>query len=120
LADDLGAAHRYNAACNATLAGCGQGKDADKVDNKERARWRKQALEWLRADLVLWAKQLETGKPKDRATVQQKMRHWKSDRDLAAIRDKDAVSTLPAEEQEACKKLWADVDTLLQKAATAR
>ena len=30
LADDLGAAHRYNAACAAALAGCGQSKDAGK------------------------------------------------------------------------------------------
>src|SRR5262249_5363468 len=28
LADDLQAGHRYNAACAAALAGCGQGKDA--------------------------------------------------------------------------------------------
>src|SRR5262249_30096661 len=49
--DDLGAAHRYNAACAAALAGCGQGKDADKFDGKERARLRRQALDWLRAAL---------------------------------------------------------------------
>ncbi len=71
LADDLKAGHRYNAACHAALAAAGQGEDAAKLDDKERARLRKQALDWLRADLALRTKQLETGKPADRAEVQQ-------------------------------------------------
>jgi hypothetical protein len=33
---------------------------------------------------------------------------------LAGIRDPDAVAKLPADEQEACKKLWADVAELLK------
>src|SRR5262249_16927199 len=41
----------YKAACAAALAGCGQGKDADKSDYKERALWRRQALAWLPQDL---------------------------------------------------------------------
>jgi len=32
-----------------------------------------------------------------------------------AIPDPAAVATLPAGEQEACKKLWADVAALLKK-----
>jgi len=32
------------------------------------------------------------------------------------VRDKDALSKLPVEEQEAWRKLWADVDALLKKA----
>src|SRR5262249_59110865 len=58
LADDLDAAHRYNAACAAALAGCGAGQDADQLDDKERAGLRRQALDWPRADLaakrLLW------------------------------------------------------------------
>src|SRR5262249_34945560 len=54
LADDLGAGHRYNAACAAALAGCGQGKDADKLDEPERAHLRRQALTWLKAELTAW------------------------------------------------------------------
>jgi tetratricopeptide (TPR) repeat protein len=54
LADDLRTRHRYNAACYAALAGCGQGKDADPLDAQEGARLRNQALDWLRADLTAW------------------------------------------------------------------
>ncbi|MFO0843024.1 MAG: tetratricopeptide repeat protein, partial [Gemmataceae bacterium] len=43
--------HRYRAACQAALAGCGQGADSGGLDEKERSRLRKQALAWLRADL---------------------------------------------------------------------
>src|SRR5689334_13942472 len=53
LAADLTAGHRYDAACCAALAAAGQGEDAAKLDDKERARLRKQALEWLRAHLAL-------------------------------------------------------------------
>jgi tetratricopeptide (TPR) repeat protein len=116
LAGDLKTQHRYNAACYAALAGSGQGKDADKLDDQECARWRKQALEWLGADLTAYGKLLEGGKPEDRALVQQRLQHWRQDRDLSGLRDKDAVAKLPAEEREACQKLWADVEALLQKA----
>ncbi len=97
LADDLKAGHRYNAACFASLAAAGQGEDAAKLDDAERTRLRKQALEWLRADLALCTKQLETGKPADRAEVQQTVRHWQKDTDLAGIRDAAALAKLPAE-----------------------
>ena len=116
LADDLKAGHRYDAACSASLAAAGQGEDAAKLDDAERTRLRKQALEWLRADLALRTKQLETGKPADRAEVQQTMRHWQQDTDLAGIRDAAALAKLPADEQKACTQLWADVAALLKKA----
>jgi tetratricopeptide (TPR) repeat protein len=120
LADDLDAGHRYNAACSAALAAAGQGEDAAKLDDKERARLRKQALDWLRADLALRRKQLERDKPADRATVQQKLKHWQQDTDLAGIRDKAALAKLPASEREALQKLWDDVAATLEKAAERR
>jgi hypothetical protein len=118
LADDLRAGHRYNAACYAALAAAAQGDPSapGTLDDKERTRLRQQALDWLRADLALRTKQLETGKPADRAEVQQQMKHWQQDTDLAGIRDKAALEKLPPEERAACEKLWADVAALLKKA----
>ena len=43
------------------------------------------------------------------------LQHWQKDADLAGIRYQDAVAGLPADEQEACKQLWADVAALLKK-----
>jgi eukaryotic-like serine/threonine-protein kinase len=118
LADDLKAWHRYNAACDAALAAAGQGDPAapGKLENNERTRLRKQALDWLRADLALCTKQLETGKPADRAEVQRTVRHWQQDTDLAGIRDAAALAKLSGEEQKACTQLWTDVAALLKKA----
>ena len=115
LADDLKAGHRYDAACFAARAAAGQVENPAKLDNKERTRLRQQALDWLRADLALRRKQLETGKPADRALVQQALRHWQKDTDLAGIRDAAVLTKLPAEECAACERLWADVAALLKK-----
>jgi tetratricopeptide (TPR) repeat protein len=116
LAADLKGGYRYNAACWAALAGCGQGTDADTLDAQKRARLRKQALVWLRADLALWAKRLARGQPQDREQVVTAMRHWQRDSDLAGLRESAAVAKLPADEREACRQLWADVQALLHKA----
>jgi tetratricopeptide (TPR) repeat protein len=90
--------------------------NAAKLDYKERTRLRQQVRDSLRADLALRSKQLETGKPADRAAVQQAMQHWQRDSDLAGIRDAAALAKLPAEECAACERLWADVAALLKKA----
>jgi tetratricopeptide (TPR) repeat protein len=118
LADDLGAPHRYNAACYAALAAAGQGEDAARLDEKERARLRQRALDWLRADLALRGKRLQSGKPTDRAAVHSAMQHWQIDTDLAGLRDKDALDRLPDQEQKAFAQLWADVEALLKEAKT--
>jgi tetratricopeptide (TPR) repeat protein len=117
-ANDLKAGHRYNAACSAALAAAGQSEDAARLDDKEQTRLRWQALTWLRADLVLRTRQLETGNPADRATLQRALRHWQKDTDLASIRDKAALAKLPAQEQQAFGQLWAEVAALLTKVGT--
>jgi Flp pilus assembly protein TadD len=116
LAEDPKAGHRYNAACDAALAAAGHGEDAAKLDDKEKARLRKQAVDWLRADLALRSKQLEAGQPTDRPATQRALRHWQQDSDLAGIRDATALAKLPAEERAAYERLWADVAALLKKA----
>jgi eukaryotic-like serine/threonine-protein kinase len=116
LAADLKAQYRYAAACSAALAAAGQGGDARLLPDKVAGMFRRWALDWLRADLAAYAKLLENDKQKNRELVQQSLQHWQKDSDLAGLRDKDAVAKLPTDQQEACKKLWFDVDALLQKA----
>jgi tetratricopeptide (TPR) repeat protein len=118
LADNLQTGHRYVAAGSAALAAAGQGEDAGKLDDQERARLRQQALDWLHADLALWGKQLEGGKAAEHTAVQKQMRHWQQDPDLAGLRDATALAKLSAEEQKAFTQLWADVAALLKKADT--
>jgi tetratricopeptide (TPR) repeat protein len=107
---DVRADYRYNAACAAALAGCGQGNDAAQLDAAERARLRKQALNWLKADLAAWSQIL------DRAAMQKTLRHWQQDADFAGVRG-DALAKLPeAAERLAWQQLWADVEKMLSKA----
>jgi tetratricopeptide (TPR) repeat protein len=117
LAADLPQGHRYDAACYAALAAAGKGEQAAKLDGKERTRLRQQALDWLRADLDLWGKQAQGDKSEARAMMQQKLRHWQEDADLAGVRDPAALEKLPEAERAAWQKLWTDVAALLKKAS---
>ena len=103
LAEDMRAAIRYNAACAAALAGDFKGDDKPPLGEPEKARWRKQAIEWLKADLAHWNKQAEAGKPEAKGLVKQQLEHWKEDTDLASIRDEAAVKGLPEDEQKDCR-----------------
>ena len=51
--------------------------------------------------------------------VQKTLQHWQQDTDLAGIRDAAALVNLPADEQQACTRLWADVAALQKKAETS-
>ena len=97
-------------------AAAGQGEDAATLDETEKARLRKQAHDWLRADLARWTQLNESGQPADRAKVQERLKLSQQDGDLAGIRDAAALAKLPAEERSACEKLWRDVVLFLKKA----
>jgi serine/threonine protein kinase len=133
LNSDQPSLHRYNAACAAALAGCGQGKDAAGLDANERARLRQQALDWLRADLQGWRKLLEK-EPDKAPVVQYQMRYWQQDRDFGSapmpvgpsiggrawwmgrelgVRSPEALAKLPESERLDWQKLWAGVAATL-------
>jgi len=114
LADDLDSQHRYNAACAAVFAGCGQGEDAANLDDKERARVRQQALTWLRADLARYAEFVNKGPDQARAAVTKTLRHWQQDTDLRG-RTRRCPRQLPESERQLWQNLWAEVETLRQR-----
>ncbi|HTU89168.1 MAG TPA: protein kinase [Gemmataceae bacterium] len=109
LAKDLTSEYRYYAACAAAQAGCGLGEDAGKLDKKERALWRKQALEWLRSDFQHHRKQLSGADAKTIHQVLQKLDRWQSNADLDCVRDEKALSELPEAERREWRKLWEEV-----------
>jgi tetratricopeptide (TPR) repeat protein len=107
--------HRYNAACAAALAGTGQGQDADTLPDAARARLRRQALDWLRADLTAWsARQPEEAGP-DRALIVKRMRTLQADPAFHALREPAALARLPEAEQREWRALWDDVAALLAR-----
>jgi serine/threonine protein kinase/Tfp pilus assembly protein PilF len=114
LASDPSAGHyRYSAACAAANAARGQGQDSKGLDENERARLRRQALDWLTADLVVRAELADNAaaRPRLRRTLQ----HWQQNPDLADVRDAAALTKLPEAERAAWQKLWAGVTQLLER-----
>jgi hypothetical protein len=117
----LVAGNRYNAACAAALAGCGQEEDAKRLDDKERTRLRRQALDWLQADLAACRQLLEKEPAKAGPAVMQQMQHWQNDADFVGVRGSEALERLPAAERLDWQKLWQEVEALRQRpAAPAR
>jgi hypothetical protein len=120
LPDNHGTGYRSHAACAAALAGSGQGEDGPKLRDEERIRWRKQALDWLRADLALLTRRLENKTPLAREQAQKHLQRWQHEPELAGLRDPAWLAKLAPQEQQTCRKFWADVDGLLQRTGDSK
>jgi serine/threonine-protein kinase len=116
LAEDPHISHRYNAACAAALVGCGGANDGRSLNDAERTRWRKQARDWLQADLRVWAKTLDSGSQAARVLVRKMLTQWQADSDLAGLRESRAMDKLYTDEQIECLTLWQEVGNLLKRA----
>jgi serine/threonine-protein kinase len=116
LAEDLRPGHRYKAARAAALAGCGIDQDSSKLRQSERSEWRRQALAWLRADLAECTKWLKSAPGSARDHVRNLLSSWKTEPDLAGLRDRTALVKLSTDEQNACAALWLSVEALLARA----
>src|SRR6476659_10222024 len=95
---------RYMAAEAAARAGCGAGVDDQPPDAAEKAKWRRQALEWMREEL----KDLPKNKANHRDSIRAVLRTWQGASEFAGVRD-DAIASLPEDEQAGWRQFWADV-----------
>jgi Tfp pilus assembly protein PilF len=115
-ANDVRAGHRYAAACASALAADGQGQDASQLSEGEKTRLRNQALDWLQADLAIWARQAQSDRPADRAAVREVLAIWQGSPDLACVRDAPALAKLPHEEAEGWRHHWQQVADVAARA----
>src|SRR5262249_60786246 len=83
LGDDRQARHRYHAARIPVLAAAGKGKDQPPLDGAAKTKLRRQALDWLKAELTVWSKLFESGPPQDRPAIVATLSAWQQDADLA-------------------------------------
>ncbi|HTE05012.1 MAG TPA: tetratricopeptide repeat protein [Planctomycetota bacterium] len=120
LAEDPVQGLRYDAACDAALAAAGADTDAAPLTEDERARWRGQAREWLRAELEAWGRLLDGATPESRAVAQQMLAHWLEDPDTASVRDEIDLAALPESERQECRGLWSEVAAVLARARESR
>ncbi len=104
----------YAVSC-AARSGCGLGADDPAPDAAERARWRRQALNWLRDDLMGYAARLTAADPgpKEKEFARSVLRRWQTDPDLAGVRDEAGLAALPDDERAAWRQFWSDVAVTL-------
>jgi tetratricopeptide (TPR) repeat protein len=115
LADDLNAKTRYLAACMAASVGAGRRRETEGLDTSDRLRWRKQARDWLRADLDRARKLLEEKPPWLRDSLESTLKTWTTDPDLEGLRDAAACKELSIAEQKEFQSLSGDLGTLIHK-----
>jgi serine/threonine-protein kinase len=120
LANGLSKQYRYHAACSAALAAAGQAEDARLLPDRVVVKLRRQAWEWLSADLALYASSANDRNSRAPAAVRQRLLHWRADSDLASVRDDAALSRLDADERKQWQRLWRDVDALLRVVAAKK
>jgi eukaryotic-like serine/threonine-protein kinase len=116
-AENPDAGCRYKAACCAILAGTGQSDDGQELDAAAKVELRRQARDWLRADLVGMEMNIASRNPLAFTPVQYRLWVWHNDPDLAAVRDSRKLTALPAQEREEWLALWNEVATMCQKAS---
>ncbi len=114
LADDPRSALRFHAAAVAAAAGCG--RDADPLDEPQRASLRRQASQWLQADLDFWTSLAQSDRPEVRAAAGRILRRWQRDDHFAGVRDPAMLAPLPESERQAWRKLWDEVAVTLSQA----
>jgi tetratricopeptide (TPR) repeat protein len=115
LAADLNRQHRYSAACAAALAAAGNAEDARELAVEEWAWLQQRTHDWVRADLTACMQLAAKGNQATRQTIRKRLLHWQSDPELLAVRDREWLVAMPAEERARWERLWADVAALLRE-----
>jgi tetratricopeptide (TPR) repeat protein/tRNA A-37 threonylcarbamoyl transferase component Bud32 len=110
--------YRLKASRAAALAGCGIGKDAKQLSPYERKKWRDRAMFWLRADLADLVRTSSSLKAKE--TTADQLADWRTDRDLAGVRDTGDLQPLDAVERGQWLAFWRDVDSQITALATTQ
>jgi tetratricopeptide (TPR) repeat protein/tRNA A-37 threonylcarbamoyl transferase component Bud32 len=110
---------RYDAACCAARAGCGDGEDAAQLSETERAASREQARLWLRDDLIAKKGLLAGATTAERAALPRTLETWLKDPALACVRDESKLRKLPSAERQTWIGLWRDAEALRAEARSA-
>jgi tetratricopeptide (TPR) repeat protein/tRNA A-37 threonylcarbamoyl transferase component Bud32 len=96
--------YRHDAACANVQTATGPVPEEARRGEPERADKRRQALDWLRANLELTVRLRNDGE-----VLAWSLATWLSDPALATVRDAAALAKLPDAERESWQRLWQDV-----------
>jgi serine/threonine-protein kinase len=115
LAEDHQSSRRFRAARAAALVGSARGEDVAGVGEPERARWRQQARQWLRADLAAWNQALDRD-PSAARDILSRVGVWRGDSELAGLFEPAELDKLAPDERKDCVALSKEIDGLLTRA----
>ncbi len=107
--------NRFHGACAAVAAGTAAAADPP-LTEAERAAWRQTARAWLAADLSGMADNVDLASDEYLAWTRRTLAQWLVDGALAGIRDDAALARIPADEVQACRALWRDVQAVRERA----
>jgi tetratricopeptide (TPR) repeat protein len=110
LADNVVAGARFRAACCAARAAAGDAVDDAPLDSAAQTRLRREALDWLRADLDGWRTAMQSAPVAQQGTGRFRVRLWLTEPHLAGLREPERLKQLPDDERKAWTRLWADVE----------
>jgi tetratricopeptide (TPR) repeat protein len=105
---------RFSAAAAAVAAAAGQG--VDPPPEPDRPGLRKQARNWLSADLAAWRRAADGG-PKGAHGIHLEMRRWLAEPRFSGVRHWLYLSVLPPDEAHEWRALWAEVRNLRDRTA---
>jgi serine/threonine-protein kinase len=114
-APDLAEAHQYDAARAAAMAAAGWGRDAAKYSDADRAAWRDLSVRWLSMAVARMEKSI-IDRPTGRASAAQTLAYWQTARDLAGVREDEAITLATPAQRTDIKLLWDAVATALEHA----
>jgi serine/threonine-protein kinase len=115
LAEDPRSGRRFRGARAAALVGSARGEDVAGVGEPERARWRQQARQWLRADLAAWNQALDRD-PSAARDLPSRVGGWRGDSELTGLFEPAELDKLPPDERRDCVALSKEIDGLLTRA----
>jgi hypothetical protein len=69
----------------------------------------------MRDDLAVYRMLTESQQPAAMRIARERLRQWRQDADLAALRDPQALDQLPDDERQPWRQLWDEVAGLLKK-----
>ena len=98
----------------AAWAGSGTTRDDPPPERAERARLRRQALDWLPGELATWRPLLEGGPTAGRRDAAAALRGWMNTHELSGVGEPESLKGLSPEECGAWQDFWEEVATQIR------
>ena len=109
LAEDPATWLRFSAASSALLVGLGETKDEPPPDDESRVKSRRLALNWLMADVAVYAERAAEGDSRERSAVYVALDYGDYGPGVTRLLFPEDLAHLPPPDRTDWRNLWDDV-----------